>query len=115
MIIDNPTNIIPYSHASLREATLVATKQSIKVIRNGLLRSAFPFHRNDVSLLDLLHKSKIVEGFLGETKPATFAYTDVCEERRRVSTTKSPTRLTYAVSLLWINANRVSYNLDIII
>ncbi|WP_341755490.1 hypothetical protein [Candidatus Tisiphia endosymbiont of Ptychoptera albimana] len=48
----------------------------------------------------MLHKSKIVEGFLGETKPATFAYTDVREERRRVSTTKSPTRLTYAVSLL---------------
>ncbi|MFU7502676.1 MAG: hypothetical protein ACE1S7_04435 [Candidatus Tisiphia sp.] len=51
-------------------------------------------------LLDLLHKSKIVEGFLGETKPSTAAYTDVREERRRVSTTKSPTRLTYAVSLL---------------
>ncbi|WP_341755729.1 hypothetical protein [Candidatus Tisiphia endosymbiont of Ptychoptera albimana] len=48
----------------------------------------------------MLHKSKIVEGFLGETKPATFAYTDVREERRRVSTTKSPTRLTYAVSLM---------------
>ncbi|WP_341755213.1 hypothetical protein [Candidatus Tisiphia endosymbiont of Ptychoptera albimana] len=53
-------------------------------------------------LLDLLHKSKIVEGFLGETKLATFVYTDVREERRRVSTTKSPTRLTYAVSLLSI-------------
>ncbi|WP_341755072.1 hypothetical protein [Candidatus Tisiphia endosymbiont of Ptychoptera albimana] len=25
--------------------------------------------------IDLLHKSKIVEGFLGETKPATFTYT----------------------------------------
>ncbi|WP_341755032.1 hypothetical protein [Candidatus Tisiphia endosymbiont of Ptychoptera albimana] len=49
----------------------------------------------------MLHKSKIVEGFLGETKPATFAYTDVREERRRVSTTKSPTRLTYAVSLFY--------------
>ncbi|WP_375318995.1 hypothetical protein [Candidatus Tisiphia endosymbiont of Oplodontha viridula] len=47
----------------------------------------------------MLHKSKIVEGFLGETKPATFAYTNVREERRRVSTTKSPTRLTYAASL----------------
>ncbi|WP_341755885.1 hypothetical protein [Candidatus Tisiphia endosymbiont of Ptychoptera albimana] len=51
----------------------------------------------------MLHKSKIVEGFLGETKPATFAYTDVREERRRVSTTKSPTRLTYAVSLLTLD------------
>ncbi|WP_341755845.1 hypothetical protein [Candidatus Tisiphia endosymbiont of Ptychoptera albimana] len=48
----------------------------------------------------MLHKSKIVEGFLGETKPSTAAYTDVREERRRISTTKSPTRLTYAVSLL---------------
>ncbi|WP_341755722.1 hypothetical protein [Candidatus Tisiphia endosymbiont of Ptychoptera albimana] len=48
----------------------------------------------------MLHKSKKLSGFLGETKPATFAYTDVREERRRVSTTKSPTRLTYAVSLL---------------
>ncbi|WP_341756487.1 MULTISPECIES: hypothetical protein [unclassified Candidatus Tisiphia] len=50
----------------------------------------------------MLHKSKIVEGFLGETKPSTAAYTDVREERRRVSTTKSPTRLTYAVSLITI-------------
>ncbi|WP_341755247.1 hypothetical protein [Candidatus Tisiphia endosymbiont of Ptychoptera albimana] len=48
----------------------------------------------------MLHKSKIVEGFLGETKPSTAAYTDVREERRRVSTTKSPTRLTYAASLI---------------
>ncbi|WP_341756168.1 MULTISPECIES: hypothetical protein [unclassified Candidatus Tisiphia] len=52
------------------------------------------------STIDLLHKSKIVEGFLGETKPSTAAYTDVREERRRVSTTKSPTRLTYAISLI---------------
>ncbi|WP_341755898.1 hypothetical protein [Candidatus Tisiphia endosymbiont of Ptychoptera albimana] len=60
----------------------------------------------------MLHKSKIVEGFLGETKPATFAYTDVREERRRVSTTKSPTRLTYAVSLVkW--ARQFSYTQSI--
>ncbi|MCC8372459.1 MAG: TatD family hydrolase [Rickettsia endosymbiont of Pseudomimeciton antennatum] len=51
-------------------------------------------------ILDFLHKSKIVEGFLGETKPSTAAYIDVREERRQVSTTKSPTRLTYAESLL---------------
>ncbi|MCC8415866.1 MAG: heme lyase CcmF/NrfE family subunit [Rickettsia endosymbiont of Gnoriste bilineata] len=51
--------------------------------------------------LDFLHKSKIVEGFLGETKPSTAAYINVREERRRVSTTKSPTRLTYAESLLF--------------
>ncbi|MCC8399555.1 MAG: Hsp70 family protein [Rickettsia endosymbiont of Platyusa sonomae] len=49
---------------------------------------------------DSLHKSKIVEGFLGETKPSTAAYINVREERRRVSTTKSPTRLAYAGSLL---------------
>ncbi|WP_367364262.1 hypothetical protein [Candidatus Tisiphia endosymbiont of Nedyus quadrimaculatus] len=55
------------------------------------------FHAN---ILDFLHKSKIVEGFLEETKPSTAAYTDVREERRRVSTTKSPTRLIYAGSLL---------------
>ncbi|WP_425360989.1 hypothetical protein [Candidatus Tisiphia endosymbiont of Stenodema calcarata] len=53
-----------------------------------------------VCLLDFLHKSKIVEGFLEETKPSTAAYTDVREERRRISTTKSPTRLIYAGSLL---------------
>ncbi len=62
----------------------------------------------------------IVEGFLGETKPATFAYIDVREERRQVSTTKSPTRLIYAGSLLTLiglmtfvnwgsNVSRVSY------
>ncbi|WP_341754987.1 hypothetical protein [Candidatus Tisiphia endosymbiont of Ptychoptera albimana] len=55
--------------------------------------------------IDLLHKSKKLSGFLGETKPVTFAYTDVREERRRVSTTKSPTRLTYAVSLISAGAH----------
>ncbi|WP_341755427.1 hypothetical protein [Candidatus Tisiphia endosymbiont of Ptychoptera albimana] len=63
----------------------------------------------------MLHKSKIVEGFLGETKPATFAYTDVREERRRVSTTKSPTRLTYAVSLLYILVKKMSNTTKIMI
>ncbi|MCC8398479.1 MAG: hypothetical protein LN569_04220 [Rickettsia endosymbiont of Labidopullus appendiculatus] len=29
------------------------------------------------SIIDFLHKSKIVEGFLGETKPSTAAYIDV--------------------------------------
>ncbi|MCC8371320.1 MAG: PD-(D/E)XK nuclease family protein [Rickettsia endosymbiont of Pseudomimeciton antennatum] len=53
------------------------------------------------SPIDFLHKSKIVEGFLGETKPSTAAYIDVREERRRVSTTKSPTRLTYAGSIVF--------------
>jgi hypothetical protein len=51
-------------------------------------------------LLDFLHKSKIVEGFLGKTKPSTTMYSNVHEERRQVLTTKSPTRLTYAGSLL---------------
>ncbi|BFD45672.1 MAG: hypothetical protein DMENIID0002_03180 [Rickettsia endosymbiont of Sergentomyia squamirostris] len=60
-------------------------------------------------ILDLLHKSKIVEGFLGETKPSTAAYIDVREEQRRVSTTKSPTRLTYAVSLLFKNGSVIQF------
>ncbi|OZG32056.1 MULTISPECIES: cytochrome c oxidase subunit II [Rickettsieae] len=51
-------------------------------------------------IIDLLHKSKIVEGFLGETKPSTAVYINVHEERRRVSTTKSSTRLTYVASLI---------------
>ncbi|WP_375333291.1 glycine--tRNA ligase subunit beta [Candidatus Tisiphia endosymbiont of Xenochironomus xenolabis] len=46
-------------------------------------------------IIDFLDKSEIVEGFLGETKPSTAAYIDVREERRRFSTTKSPTRSTY--------------------
>ncbi len=46
----NPTNITPNSQKSLRGATLVATKQSIKVIRNGLLRQ-LTLPRNDASLL----------------------------------------------------------------
>ncbi|MDR0296912.1 MAG: efflux RND transporter periplasmic adaptor subunit [Rickettsia sp.] len=48
----------------------------------------------------LSHKSKIVERFLGETKAAISADDNVREERRQASTTKSPTRLTYAGSLL---------------
>jgi hypothetical protein len=36
--IANPTNITPNSQKSLLGATLVATKQSRKVIRNGLPR-----------------------------------------------------------------------------
>lgn len=52
------------------------------------------------SIKDFLHKSKIVERFLEETKPNTAAYIDVREERRRVLMTKSPTRLTYAQKFL---------------
>jgi 23S rRNA pseudouridine955/2504/2580 synthase len=48
--IANPTNITPNSQTSLREATLAATKQSRKVIRNGLLRR-LTSPRNDASLL----------------------------------------------------------------
>ncbi|MDR0296907.1 MAG: sulfatase-like hydrolase/transferase [Rickettsia sp.] len=48
--IANPTNIPPNSHTSLRGATLVATKQSIKGTSNGLLRQLTP-PRNDTSLL----------------------------------------------------------------
>ncbi|MFP3018476.1 MAG: LTA synthase family protein, partial [Candidatus Tisiphia sp.] len=46
--ITNPTNITLNSQTSLREATLVATKQSNKMTRNGLLRRLMP-PRNDVS------------------------------------------------------------------
>ncbi|WP_341763468.1 autotransporter outer membrane beta-barrel domain-containing protein [Candidatus Tisiphia endosymbiont of Beris chalybata] len=53
-------------------------------------------HKN---LLDFLYKSKIVEGFLGKTKPSRTAYSNVHEEERQVLTTKSPSRLTYAESL----------------
>jgi ATP-dependent helicase/nuclease subunit B len=48
--IADPINITPNSQTSLRGATLVATKQSRKVIRSGLLRRLMP-PRNDVSLL----------------------------------------------------------------
>ncbi|BFD46437.1 MAG: COQ9 family protein [Rickettsia endosymbiont of Sergentomyia squamirostris] len=50
--IANPTNITPNSQTSLREATLVATKQSKKATINGLLRRLTP-PRNDASLLEL--------------------------------------------------------------
>ncbi len=50
--IVDPTNITPNSQTSLRGATLVATKQSRKMIRNGLLRRLTP-PRNDASLLCL--------------------------------------------------------------
>ncbi|MDR0774058.1 MAG: hypothetical protein LBE72_01865, partial [Rickettsia sp.] len=52
------------------------------------------------SIKDFLHKSKKLSRFLEETKPSTAAYIDDCLERRRVSTTKSPTRLTYAQKFL---------------
>ncbi|HJD57306.1 DNA polymerase III subunit alpha [Candidatus Tisiphia endosymbiont of Ptychoptera albimana] len=64
------------------------------------------------SITDLLHKSKIVEGFLEETKPSTTAYIDVREERRRVSTTKSPTRLAYAGGLIYALAAIKSVTVD---
>ncbi|WP_375318633.1 COQ9 family protein [Candidatus Tisiphia endosymbiont of Oplodontha viridula] len=50
--IANPTNITPNSQTSLREATLVATKQSKKATINGLLRRLTP-PRNDASLLEI--------------------------------------------------------------
>ncbi|XVN43391.1 MAG: hypothetical protein RCG15_03750 [Candidatus Rickettsia vulgarisii] len=45
-----------------------------------------------------LNKSKIVGGFLGETRSSATAYIDVREERRQVSAIKSPTRLVYLKS-----------------
>lgn len=51
-------------------------------------------------LVDCLYKSKIAPGFLEETKPSQVAYIDDCSEWKRFSTTKSPIRLTYVVSLL---------------
>ncbi|WP_425360028.1 Hsp70 family protein [Candidatus Tisiphia endosymbiont of Ceraclea dissimilis] len=50
-IIDNPTSIAPNLQTSLRGDTLVATKQSIKVTKNGLPRLGFAPPRNDTSLL----------------------------------------------------------------
>ena len=43
------------------------------------------------AILYFLHKTKIVEGFLGKTKPSTAMYSNVHEEHRQVLTTKSPT------------------------
>ncbi|WP_341757813.1 2-oxoglutarate dehydrogenase E1 component [Candidatus Tisiphia endosymbiont of Ditula angustiorana] len=52
-------------------------------------------------ILNFLHKSKIAPEFLEETNPATFVYSDDCYGARRVSSEQeSPTRLTYAGSLL---------------
>ncbi|MFU7501983.1 MAG: FAD-dependent oxidoreductase [Candidatus Tisiphia sp.] len=65
---------------------------------------------NHSSITDFLHKSKIVEEFLGEMKPSTAAYTDVREESRRVSTTKLPTRLTYAGSLTYFGDCNPQYS-----
>ncbi|MCC8483987.1 MAG: hypothetical protein LN561_05535 [Rickettsia endosymbiont of Labidopullus appendiculatus] len=45
-----------------------------------------------------MHNLKIIEEFLGKTKSSTVAYSDVCEERRRVLTTKLPIRLGYVRS-----------------
>ncbi len=56
--IANPISITPNSQTSLRGATLAATKQSRKVIRNGLLRSGFAPPCNDASLL-WLNASKV--------------------------------------------------------
>jgi hypothetical protein len=38
----------------------------------------------------VLTKVGFFEGFLGEAKPSTAEYIDIFEERRQVSTTKSP-------------------------
>ncbi|WP_341755029.1 PD-(D/E)XK nuclease family protein [Candidatus Tisiphia endosymbiont of Ptychoptera albimana] len=75
------------------------------ILQKSLISENYLTYLSESDLVDLLHKSKIVEGFLGETRPSTAAYTDVREERRRVSTTKSPTRLTYAVSLVDVQNN----------
>ncbi|WP_425361029.1 FAD-dependent oxidoreductase [Candidatus Tisiphia endosymbiont of Stenodema calcarata] len=65
---------------------------------------------NHSSITDFLDKSKIVEEFSGETKPSTAAYTGVREEHRRVSTTKLPTRLTYAGSLTYFGDCNPQYS-----
>ncbi|WP_410521655.1 HemK family protein methyltransferase [Candidatus Tisiphia endosymbiont of Oplodontha viridula] len=56
-VIASPNSIMLNSQASLRGATLVATKQSRETIRNGLLRRLTP-SRNDTSLL-LPNASKV--------------------------------------------------------
>ncbi|WP_375318754.1 hypothetical protein [Candidatus Tisiphia endosymbiont of Oplodontha viridula] len=50
MYIANPINIKPNSHMSLRGDTLVAMKQSRKMVIFGLLRRLTSF-RNNVNLL----------------------------------------------------------------
>lgn len=53
------------------------------------------------NLLDFLHKSKKLSGFLGKTKPNTAAHIDDCYGARQVSSEQeSPTRLIYPRSLL---------------
>ncbi|MCC8372031.1 MAG: hypothetical protein LN568_04765 [Rickettsia endosymbiont of Pseudomimeciton antennatum] len=86
--------------------SILNTGKGVDGVENLLQAS---FNVDDPRLLDYLHKSKIVEEFLGETKPSTAAYIDVREERRRVSTTKSPTRLTYAGSLLQFRTQEALY------
>ncbi len=65
--IANPTNITPNSQTSLREATLVATKQSREVISNGLLRRLTP-SRNDANTDQVSdnRSSQIILEFLEE-------------------------------------------------
>jgi hypothetical protein len=40
--------------------------------------------------MGILEKVEFFEGFLGETKLSTAEYIDIFEERKQVSTTKSP-------------------------
>ncbi len=88
----------PYYHLALPSNILSARTPP------SLQEAAMQRRSNRKLSLDFLHKSKIVERFLGETKPSTAAYIDVREERRQVSTTKSPTRLIYAGSLFLATA-----------
>ncbi len=128
MIIDNPTNItlnsqtfiskelllvktkqsklgdvhklvrLVCSQMSLRKATVVATKQSIKVVRNGLLRRLTP-SRNDVKNTSVIARPRECSG--NPHSLDCFVATKVAPRND--------------FSLLWINTNRVSYNLDIIV
>ncbi|MCC8371518.1 MAG: HemK family protein methyltransferase [Rickettsia endosymbiont of Pseudomimeciton antennatum] len=91
-----------YSYQFIINDKVLIPRQDTETIVDAILQDAkknYSF-KTELTILDFPHKSKIVRGFLGETKPSTAAYIDVREERRRVSTTKSPTRLTYAGSLL---------------
>jgi len=65
-----------------------------------------------IFILGTLHKSKIVEGFLGEAKLSTAVYSNVREERKVASTTKSPTRFIYVGCLFMLFYMPYSYGED---
>ncbi|MCC8398221.1 MAG: PD-(D/E)XK nuclease family protein [Rickettsia endosymbiont of Labidopullus appendiculatus] len=93
--------ILQQSLISENYLTYLSESDLVDVQNNVNMVESINHSSHVYSPIDFLHKSKKPSGFLGETKPSTAAYIDVREERRRVSTTKSPTRLTYAGSIVF--------------